>query len=130
MARSYGRRHDRAVAGPLANLLDRPRARLAALPTPLERAPRLSEQLGVEVWLKRDDVGSLGLMGNKVRKLEFTLGEALAGGAKTVVTLGAPQSNPAGAPPAPAAALGLDAVLVMGGDPPSGPPAGNLLLDA
>jgi 1-aminocyclopropane-1-carboxylate deaminase/D-cysteine desulfhydrase-like pyridoxal-dependent ACC family enzyme len=100
------------------------------LPTPLERAPRLSEELGVEVWLKRDDVGSLGLVGNKVRKLEFTLGEALARGAETVVTLGAPQSNHARATASAAARVGLHAVLVMAGDPPAGPPSGNLLLDA
>jgi 1-aminocyclopropane-1-carboxylate deaminase/D-cysteine desulfhydrase len=100
------------------------------LPTPLERASRLSLELGVEVWLKRDDVGSLGLVGNKVRKLEFTLGEAVAGGAETVVTLGAPQSNHARATASAAARLGLHAVLVMGGEPPAGPPTGNLLLDA
>jgi 1-aminocyclopropane-1-carboxylate deaminase/D-cysteine desulfhydrase len=87
-------------------------------------------ELGVEVWLKRDDVGSLGLVGNKVRKLEFTLGEAVAGGAETVVTLGAPQSNHARATASAAARLGLHAVLVMGGEPPAGPPTGNLLLDA
>jgi len=84
----------------------------------------------VEVWLKRDDIGSLGLMGNKVRKLEFTLGEALDAGAGTVVTLGAPQSNHARATAAAAARLGLDAVLVMGGQAPAGAPSGNLLLDA
>jgi len=81
------------------------------------------------VWLKRDDVGSLGLVGNKVRKLEFTLGEALAEGAETVITLGAPQSNHARATASAAARLGLHAVLVMGGGAPAGPPTGNLLLD-
>jgi 1-aminocyclopropane-1-carboxylate deaminase/D-cysteine desulfhydrase len=118
------------VPDPFAALGHRPRAELTTLPTPLERAPRLSRELGVEVWLKRDDVGSLGLVGNKVRKLEFTLGEALAGGADTVVTLGAPQSNHARATASAAARLGLDAVLVMGGKRPEGPPSGNLLLDA
>jgi 1-aminocyclopropane-1-carboxylate deaminase/D-cysteine desulfhydrase len=118
------------VPDPFAALAGRPRVGLTTLPTPLERAPRLSRELGVEVWLKRDDVGSLGLVGNKVRKLEFTLGEALAGGAETVVTLGAPQSNHARATASAAARLGLHAVLVMGGDPPAGPPTGNLLLDA
>jgi len=115
---------------PFAALGARPRARLTTLPTPLERAPRLSRELGVDVWLKRDDVGSLGLVGNKVRKLEFTLGEAVAGGADTVVTLGAPQSNHARATASAAARLGLHAVLVMGGAASTGPPTGNLLLDA
>ena len=118
------------MADPFAALGDRSRVELTTLPTPLERAPRLSRELGVEVWLKRDDVGSLGLVGNKVRKLEFTLGEALAAGADTVVTLGAPQSNHARATASAAARVGLHAVLVMGGDPPAGPPTGNLLLDA
>jgi 1-aminocyclopropane-1-carboxylate deaminase/D-cysteine desulfhydrase len=118
------------VPAPFAALRDRPRAELTALPTPLERAPRLTRELGVEVWLKRDDVGSLGLMGNKVRKLEYTLGEALAQGANAVITLGAPQSNHARATASAAARLGLDAVLVMGGERPGGPPTGNLLLDA
>jgi 1-aminocyclopropane-1-carboxylate deaminase/D-cysteine desulfhydrase len=118
------------VSDPFAALADRPRVRLAALPTPLEPAPRLSEELGVEVWLKRDDVGSLGLTGNKVRKLEFTLGEAVhEQGAQAIVTLGAPQSNHARATAAAAAQLGLRAVLIMGGDDPGEPPTGNLLLD-
>ena len=115
---------------PFAALGARPHAELTTLPTPLEPATRLSRELGVEVWLKRDDVGSLGLAGNKVRKLEFTLGEAVAGGADTVVTLGAPQSNHARATASAAARLGLHAVLVMGGSAPAGPPTGNLLLDA
>ncbi len=115
---------------PFAALRDRPRVRLTGLPTPLEAAPRLARELGVEVWIKRDDVGSLGLVGNKVRKLEFTLGDALAQGAETVITLGAPQSNHARATASAAARLGLKAVLVMGGERPAGPPTGNLLLDA
>ncbi len=118
------------MSNPFAALGGCPRAELAPLPTPLEPAPRLSRELGIEVWLKRDDVGSLGLLGNKVRKLEFTLGEALAAGAQTVVTLGAPQSNHARATASASARLGLRAVLVMGGEPPAGPPTGNLLLDA
>jgi hypothetical protein len=118
------------VTDPFAALNDRPRVELMTLPTPLEHAPSLSRELSVEVWLKRDDVGSLGLAGNKVRKLEYTLGEALSHGAETVVTLGAPQSNHARTMASAAARLGLHAVLVMGGEPPAGPPTGNLLLDA
>jgi 1-aminocyclopropane-1-carboxylate deaminase/D-cysteine desulfhydrase len=118
------------VADPFAALHRRPRVALTGPPTPLEPALRLSRELGVEVWLKRDDVGTLGLMGNKVRKLEFTLGEALDQGAESVITLGAPQSNHARATAAAAARLGLHAVLVMGGERPAGAPSGNLLLDA
>lgn len=107
----------------------RPRALLTPLPTPLERAPRLSEALGTEIWLKRDDVGSLGLAGNKVRKLEFALGQARQDGATAVVTIGAAQSNHARATAAACARLGLRCVLVFRGDPPAGAPSGNLLLD-
>ena len=108
--------------------VDAPRVSLASLPTPLQRAPRLSEELGIELWLKRDDVGSLGLAGNKVRKLEFALGAAVAGGATAVVTLGAAQSNHCRATAAACAALGLRCVLVLRGAPPHAP-SGNLLLD-
>jgi D-cysteine desulfhydrase family pyridoxal phosphate-dependent enzyme len=105
-----------------------PRLRLAALPTPLERLPRFSEAIGSEVWMKRDDVGSLGLAGNKVRKLEFTLAEAQQQGADTILIIGAEQSNAARATAAACARLGLECVLVLSGDePPS--PTGNLVLD-
>ena len=107
----------------------RPRAPLTPLPTPLEPAPRLSAAVGAEVWLKRDDIGSLGLAGNKVRKLEFSLAEAIAQDRRAVVTLGAPQSNHARTTAAAAARLGLRAVLVMRGEDPGAPATGNLLLD-
>jgi D-cysteine desulfhydrase family pyridoxal phosphate-dependent enzyme len=105
-----------------------PRLRLAGLPTPLEHLPRFSEAIGTEVWIKRDDVGSLGLAGNKVRKLEFTLADAQRQGADTILIIGAEQSNAARATAAACARLGLKCVLVLSGDePPS--PTGNLMLD-
>ncbi|MBX5440946.1 MAG: pyridoxal-phosphate dependent enzyme [Solirubrobacteraceae bacterium] len=110
-------------------LADRPRAPLMSRPSPLHPAPRLSAALGVDLWLKRDDVGSIGLAGNKARKLELTLGAALAEGADCVVTVGAAQSNHCRATAAAAAALGLEAHLLLRGDAPAGPPTGNLLLD-
>jgi D-cysteine desulfhydrase family pyridoxal phosphate-dependent enzyme len=106
-----------------------PRVHLASLPTPLQHAERLGNALGVELWIKRDDVGSLGLAGNKVRKLEFALGAALAAGADCVVTCGAAQSNHMRATAAAAARLGLRAVLVVRGRATHEPPSGNLLLD-
>jgi L-cysteate sulfo-lyase len=64
------------------------------LPTPLEPMPRLSEHLGgPRLWVKRDDCTGLALGGNKTRKLEFSMAEALAQGADTVITVGAVQSN-------------------------------------
>lgn len=89
------------------------RVALAQLPTPLERADRLSAALGNEIWLKRDDLTGLGLGGNKVRKLEFLLGDALARDCDTVVTFGALQSNHARQTAAACARLGLRCELVL-----------------
>src|SRR5581483_8941550 len=71
----------------------RARFPLTQLPTPLTAAPRLSERLGVQVFNKRDDETGLALGGNKVRKLEFLIADALAHGADTIVTTGGTQSN-------------------------------------
>ena len=101
-------------AADLAAVLDRfPRVALATLPTPLEPAPRLSVELGAEVWIKRDDLTGLGLGGNKARKLEFLLGAARAEGCDTVVTFGALQSNHARQTAAACARLGLRCELVL-----------------
>jgi D-cysteine desulfhydrase family pyridoxal phosphate-dependent enzyme len=113
------------MAAPWADL---PRAPLAPLPTPLVPAPRFSAAVGAEVWVKRDDIGALGLAGNKVRKLEFVLGDARRDGADAIVIVGAEQSNACRAAAAACAQLGLRCVLVLSGDAPERP-AGNLLLD-
>ena len=98
-------------------------------PTPLEHAPRLAEALGLpELLIKRDDLIGLGGGGNKVRKLQYTCAEAVAAGATTLVTTGAPQSNHARLTAAAAARLGMDAVLVLHGRPPNDA-RGNVLLD-
>lgn len=117
-----------------------PRARLGSWPTPLEPAPRLAAALGLrpdDLWVKRDDLTGLGGGGNKIRKLEWTCGAALADGATVLVTTGAAQSNHARLTAAAGARLGLRVVLVLAGPPPesgpSGAPAntasGNLALD-
>lgn len=103
------------------------RVRLAPLPTPLARAERFSAAIGADVWIKRDDIGSIGLAGNKVRKLEFVVADAIARGADTLVTAGAAQSNHARATACAAAALGLRCVLVLGGHRPE-LATGNTLL--
>jgi L-cysteate sulfo-lyase len=106
-----------------------PRVRLAHLPTPLEEMPRLTRALGgPRLFIKRDDQTGLATGGNKARKLEFSLGEALRTGADTVVTLGAVQSNHARQTAAAAARCGLRCILVLRGEPPS-TATGNLLLD-
>ena len=91
---------------------------LATLPTPLLAAPRLSAAVGVEVWVKRDDLTGLLLGGNKARKLEFLCGEALAQGADTLVTGGGPGSNHVQLTAAAATRLGLGCVAVCYGDAP------------
>lgn len=102
---------------------------LGSWPTPLEPAPRLAAALGLsELRLKRDDLCGLGGGGNKVRKLQYTLAEALAAGATTVVTTGAAQSNHARLTAAAAARLGLRCVLVLAGSPPP-ERRGNVLLN-
>ncbi len=106
-----------------------PRYSLGFFPTPLVGLPRLALHLsGPRLFMKRDDQTGLGLGGNKVRKLEFLVGEALAQGCDTLVTGGAAQSNHCRQTAAAAAACGLACHLVLGGVPPA-VPEGNLLLD-
>jgi D-cysteine desulfhydrase len=107
---------------PFASL---PRVPLATLPTPLLRAPRLSEAVGLEIWIKRDDMTGLLLGGNKARKLEFLCGEALDGGADTLVTGGGPGSNHVQLTAAAAARLGLGCVAVCYGTGAPGDAAGR-----
>jgi L-cysteate sulfo-lyase len=106
------------------------RVPLAHLPTPVEAMPRLSRELGgATLWVKRDDQTGLAGGGNKTRKLEFLVADALAQGADTLVTAGAAQSNHCRQTAAAAARAGLGCVLVLGGQPPDTAPTGNLLLD-
>ena len=70
-----------------------PRIELAQTPTPLLKLERLSAEIGVEIWVKRDDLTGLLETGNKIRKLEFLVGEALAQNADTLITCGTLQSN-------------------------------------
>jgi len=96
----------------VADLPDR--VRLALLPTPLERADRLSAAWGgPTIWVKRDDLTGFGMSGNKVRKLEFHLAAALASGTDLVITCGAIQSNHCRATALAAARLGLRASLFL-----------------
>jgi D-cysteine desulfhydrase family pyridoxal phosphate-dependent enzyme len=111
-------------------LHDIPRVRLAQLPTPLEEAPRLTAALGgPRILLKRDDLTGLALGGNKARKLEFLLADALAQGADTVITTGAADSNHCRMTAAAATRLGLKCVLLLGATSAEPAIQGNLLLD-
>lgn len=99
----------------MLNLEDRfERAHLGFFPSPLQPLERLSAELGVEVWAKRDDVSSgLAYGGNKVRKLEWLLPDALAKGCDTLVSIGGVQSNHTRQVAAVAAAAGLKCRLVQ-----------------
>jgi D-cysteine desulfhydrase len=102
--------------------------------TPIQELSRLRAALAAErggrcprLVVKRDDAIAFGFGGNKVRKLEFAIAEALAAGADTVVTLGGLQSNHARATAAAATKLGLRCVLILNGDPPARATANTLL---
>src|SRR5215211_9520612 len=95
-----------------------PRFRLGTLPTALQEAPRLRDVLGgplkcPRILIKRDDLTGLAFGGNKVRKLEFLVADALASGATTLITAGAVQSNHARLTAAAARVAGLNSVLVL-----------------
>jgi len=110
------------------------RVSLGHFPTPLEHLPRLSEHLGgPQIWVKRDDCTGLATGGNKTRKLEFSMADALEQGADTIVTVGAVQSNHVRQTAAAACKLGLacEVLLEHRVVDPSEPYAnsGNVFLD-
>lgn len=106
-----------------------PRLRLANLPTPLQEMPRLSKILGgPKLWVKRDDLTGIAFGGNKERKIEFVLADAIQKGADVIITTGSVQSNHARVTAAAAKKLGLKVVLVLRGKEPR-EYDGNLLLD-
>ncbi|HEY5337468.1 MAG TPA: D-cysteine desulfhydrase [Rhizomicrobium sp.] len=111
-----------------------PRVHLAHLPTPLEPMERLTKHLGgPRLWIKRDDCTGLSTGGNKTRKLEFLMGEAVAKGCDTVITQGATQSNHARQTAAAAAKLGMECHILLedrtGNNSPDYTLNGNVLLD-
>ena len=117
-----------------AALSTQPRMPLATLPTPITVATRLREALGgasrcPRILIKRDDLTSLGLGGNKARKLEYLVADAHAHGATTLITTGAVQSNHARMTAAAAAVAGMRCVLVLTATTEQPAVAGNLLLD-
>jgi len=108
-----------------------PRIELARLPTPVRKLQRFGDRLGVELYMKRDDLTGIALTGNKVRKLEFVLADALVQKADVVLTCGGAQSNHSRATAVAAAMVGLRCRLLLRTADPAHPPAaeGNILLD-
>jgi L-cysteate sulfo-lyase len=116
------------------NLARFPRIRLGHLPTPLEPMENLSKHLGgPKLWIKRDDCTGLSTGGNKTRKLEYLMADALAQGADTVITQGATQSNHARQTAAAAAKLGLACHVLLedrtGYTDPAYTRSANVLMD-
>jgi D-cysteine desulfhydrase len=110
------------------------RLTLAHLPTPLQRPERLARALGLDLWIKRDDMTGGAEAGNKIRKLEYLLAAAVTEGADTLITCGGLQSNHARATALLGASLGLHTVLFLRTsdpdlDPKKAPLEGNVLLD-
>ncbi|MGH9118161.1 MAG: pyridoxal-phosphate dependent enzyme, partial [Acidimicrobiales bacterium] len=106
-----------------------PRWPLAVLPTPLVRAPRLGERLGLDLWIKRDDLTGFGPAGNKARALELLMGDALGSGCNHMIGCGGPASNLCAGLALAAATAGLRCTLVLHGDA-SGPGHLNLAIAA
>lgn len=97
-------------------------------PTRLDRMNRISDELGINLYLKRDDLTNFGTGGNKLRKLEYLAKDAMDKGATMLLTVGGPQTNHGRLTGAVAAKYGLKAAIVAVGDYP-GEMSANLLLD-
>ena len=128
-------KRDEELADWLSRLPDLPRTPLVQLPTPIHRLTRFGARLGgPDLWIKRDDLTGLAGGGNKSRKLEFLVGDALRNGADTLVTVGAIQSNHTRQTAAAAARYGLQCALMhCGWARDAGPgyrQVGNILLSS
>jgi 1-aminocyclopropane-1-carboxylate deaminase/D-cysteine desulfhydrase-like pyridoxal-dependent ACC family enzyme len=120
------------MATALAALMSHPSVTLAPHPTPIDELKRLRTALGRDaprLLMKRDDLLSFAMGGNKVRKIQTVAAEALAAGADTLITCGGVHSNHARVVAAAGAALGMRVLLVLNGAAPD-TPRGNLKLDA
>lgn len=105
-----------------------PKVSLARIPTPIDSLPRLSQEYGIDLRVKKDNLTGLELSGNKVRKLEYLLADALQKKCDAVITCGATTSNHARATVLAARQVGLTPHLVLAGDAPAAA-HGNLQLD-
>ena len=109
-------------------LIDIERQRHAVLPTPVHELPALSQVSNCRVFCKRDDLTGFGFGGNKARKLDFLIANALSSQCDTLLTVGANQSNFCRMVAAYGSTHGMDVHLVLGGNKPD-IPTGNLRLD-
>ena len=113
-------------------LSSRPKEKLGFFPTPLYKLERLSEELGINLYIKRDDFTGMNLFGgNKIRKLEYIMGDAVSLGSEYIFTYGATQSNHAMQTVSACCRCGLKAVLYLSAivAPDENDLRSNLLLD-
>lgn len=123
---------DGKLADALALMEQKPRARLGFFPTPLHKLENLSRMLGIRLYIKRDDFSGMSLFGgNKIRKLEYLMGDAVAKGCDTVFTYGATQSNHAMQTVTACRRLGLNPILYLNAyvEPDERDVRSNMLLD-
>ncbi len=109
-------------------MIEPPRIPLANLPTPLEPLRRISKICGINIWIKRDDLTDTAASGNKIRKLEFSIAQAIEENATLLITCGGVQSNHCRATAVLASRLGLKLHLVLRGKEPDRID-GNLLIN-
>ncbi len=119
---------------PIGKLDEMPHARLMSGETPIEEMPRLAARLGAaRLYVKRDDMTGLAFGGNKVRQLEYYIGEAVAGGADTILITGAVQSNFVRMAAASACKMGMECHIQLENRVPKNDPvyatSGNVLID-
>lgn len=114
------------------NLEDLQKVSCGFFPTPLHRLDNMSKELGCNIFIKRDDLTGLGANGNKIRKLEYLVKDAMDQGCTTLMTFGGPQTNHGRQTAAVAKKFGMKCIIVatMGADGPNDKLSGNLLLDA
>ncbi len=105
-----------------------PREKLSLLPTPFHRLERLSEETGCDLWIKRDDLTGFGFSGNKTRKFDFLIADALQKECDSLIGIGANQSNFCRILAAAGSRYDLEVFLILSGEKPV-KPTGNLLLD-
>lgn len=113
--------------------LEQPKVNLGFFPTPLYKLEKISKDMGVDIYIKREDFSGMTLFGgNKIRKLEYLLGDAEKKGCDTVVTYGATQSNHAMQTATAARRCGMEPILYLAAlvEPKAGDIRANLLLDA
>jgi len=108
-------------------IASRPRVRLGEFPTPLVKLERLSRQLGVELWMKRDELSGVAFGGNKTRKMEFILADAIRQGFADILTVGPVTSNHTMMTAMACLRLGLSCHCLVAGEPPRSY-EGNILL--